>query len=89
MDRIIAFFTNNWQQKTISFVIALIIWLFLWNSLTETKTLPNVPIRVINLPEDKTIVGMMPNGILNRRLNLSLNGSKRTIDELEPGDIEL
>jgi hypothetical protein len=89
MDRIIAFFTNNWQQKTISFVIALIIWLFLWNSLTETKTLPNVPIRVINLPEDKTIVGMMPNGILNRRLNLSLNGSKRTIDELEPGDIEV
>lgn len=70
-------------------MIALIIWLFLWNSLTGTIMLPNVPIRVINLPEDKTIVGMMPNGVLNRRINLTLEGSKRTIDELEPGDIEV
>ena len=89
MEKLINFFKNNWQQKTISFVIALIIWLFLWNSLTDTTTLPNVPIRVINLPEDKTIVGIMPNGLLNRRVNLTLEGSKRVIDELEPGDIEV
>lgn len=89
MDKLITFFTTNWQQKSIAFLIALVLWFFVWASLTETKTIPNVPIRIVNLPEDKTIVGMLPNGILSRRIALTLKGSKGTIDQLEPGDIEV
>lgn len=89
MDRIIQFFTTNWQEKTIAFITALVIWLFLWTSLTDTTTIPNVPIRVVSMPSDKTIVGILPNGLLNRRITLTLTGAKGVIDELEPGDLEV
>ncbi len=89
MDRLISFFTNNWQQKIVALATALVIWLIVNHSLTETKTIANVPIKVIKIPEDKTIVGMMPNGFLNRRINLTLTGYKGVIDELESGDLEV
>lgn len=89
MDRLISFFTNNWQQKIVALATALVIWLIVNHSLTETKMIANVPIKVIKIPEDKTIVGMMPNGFLNRRINLTLTGYKGVIDELEPGDLEV
>lgn len=89
MDRLISIFTNNWQQKLVAIMVGLVIWLMVNHSLTETKTLTNVPIRVISVPDDKMIVGMMPNGLLNRRINLTLTGSKSVVDQLEPGDIEV
>lgn len=89
MDKLVTLFTDHWQQKTVAFIIALMLWLFVWASLTDSKTIPNVPVRIVNLPEDKTIVGMMPNGILHKRITLTLKGSKGVIDELEPGDIEV
>ena len=89
MDRLTALFTNNWQQKGVALFIGLLIWFMVNHSLTETKALPNVPIRVISIPEDKMIVGMMPNGLLNRRINLTVTGSKSVIDQLEPGDLEV
>ncbi len=49
----------------------------------------NVPIRISNLPAEKTIVGLLPNGILNKRINLSLTGSRDVIEEIEPGDLEV
>jgi hypothetical protein len=89
MDRLISFFTTNWQQKSVAFTMGLLIWLFVNTSLTETKILPNVAIKVTNLPEDKTIVGIMPNGLLNKRITLTVMGPKKLVDELEPGDLEV
>ena len=89
MDRIIQFFITNWEQKVVAIIMALVIWLFLWSSLTDTTTIPNVPIRVVNMPSDKTIVGILPNGLLNRRISLTITGSKGMVDALEPGDIEV
>jgi len=83
------FFWHNWQQKLFAVCAAIIIWFFIGHSITETKTIRNVPIRISNLPSDKTIVGLLPNGILNKRINLSLSGSKDIIDEIEPGDVEV
>lgn len=68
---------------------ALVIWILVNHSITETKTLPNVPIRVVNVPPEKTIVGMMPNGMLTKRITLTVSGAKETVDELEPGDVEV
>ena len=89
MDKLITFFTTNWQQKSVALLTALILWLFVWASLSESKTIPNVPIRVVNIPEDKTIVGIMPNGVLNKRISLTVKGSKGVVDDLEPGDLEV
>lgn len=82
-------FIGNWQRKLVALLTAIVIWFFVSNSITETKTIRNVPIRISNLPADKTIVGLLPNGILSKRINLNLSGSKDVIDELEPGDLEV
>jgi hypothetical protein len=82
-------FLHNWQQKGVALITALIVWLFVNHSIIDTKTIPNVPIRIVNLPADKTILGLMPNGVLSKRITLALSGKKDVIDEIEPGDLEV
>lgn len=80
---------QNWQRKSIALAAAVIVWVMVNQSITETKTIPNVPVKVINLPQDKTINGSLPNGYLSNRLTLTLSGSKDVIKELEQGDLEV
>lgn len=82
-------FIQNWQRKGIALIAAVIVWIFVNQSISETKTIPNIPVKVINLPQDKTISGSLPNGYLSNRLTLTLSGSKDVIKELEPGDLEV
>lgn len=82
-------FLHNWQQKVVALITALIVWLFVNHSIIDSKTIPNIPIRVVNLPADKTILGLMPNGVLSKRITLILSGKKDVIDEIEPGDLEV
>lgn len=80
---------HQWQRKLFALVTAAIIWIFVHHSITSSKTIPSVPIRVINLPTDKTIHGLLPNGFLTKRATLTLQGTKDIIDQLEPGDVEV
>lgn len=85
----IEYLFRNWQHKLAALAIAVVIWLFINHSISATKVIPNIPVRVINLPSNKTIVGLMPNGILNKRITLTMTDSKDMIDRLEPGDLEI
>ncbi len=90
MESVISsFFFHNWQRKLLALLTAMIIWFFVSHSITETKMIRNVPIRISNLPNDKTIVGLLSNGILSKRINLTLTGAKDVIEEIEPGDLEV
>ena len=89
MNTLLSMLFNNWQRKGLALLSALIIWLFVNHSIIETKTLSNVPIRVINLPPDKTIQGLLPNRLLTKRVMLTLSGTKDVIKDLEPGDLEV
>lgn len=90
MESVIArFFFHNWQRKLVGLLTAIVIWIFVNQSINGTKTIANVPIRIINLPSDKTISGLLPNGMLTRRIALTLTGSKDVIEELEAGDLEV
>lgn len=80
---------DHWQRKLVAIVTALIIWIFVNNSITDTKTIPNIAVKVINLPQDKAIMGLLPNGLLSRRITLTLSGTKDVIADLEAGDIEV
>jgi len=81
--------TDNWQRKAVAVITAIILWIFVNHSIIETKTITNVPIRIIKLPTDKTIIGMMPNGILRKRVALTISGTRDVITELESGDLEV
>lgn len=90
METVVAtLFLRNWPQKAVALLAAIILWFFVSQSIMETKAIPSVPIRVINIPSDHTILGLMPNGILNKRLTLTLTGTKDVIEDLEPGDLEV
>lgn len=79
----------NWQRKFLALIAALIIWSFVSHSITSTKTLTGVPIRIVNLPTDKTVEGLLPNGLLQKRLTLVLTGSKQVVDNIESNDLEI
>ena len=78
---------HNWQKKIIALLIATIIWIWVNQSFVETTTLPQVAIKIINLPPGKTIAGMLPNGTLAKRITLTLTGTKDVIEKLESGDV--
>lgn len=84
-----SFFFHQWQRKLVALLTAAVIWIFVNHSIISSKTISSVPIRVINLPTDKTINGLLPNGFLSRRVTLSLTGARDVIDQLEPGDLEI
>lgn len=82
-------FLDNWQRKSISVFIAVITWFVVNHSLTASKTISNIPVKVINIPANKTIDGVQNNGMLTRRVTLTLLGSKPVLDELNGDDLEV
>lgn len=86
---LIRLFVENWPRKLISLLLAMIIWLVVNHSLTASKTIANIPVRVVNLAPERTIEGMQVNGILNRRVTLSITGHKAALDDLSSKDLEV
>ena len=82
-------FIGNWQRKLIAFLLSIITWFFVNHSLTINKTIFDVPIRVINLAKDKTIIGMKGDGILLSTINLEIEGNKNLIDNISKNDLEI
>lgn len=83
------YFLYQWQRKLLAVLVALVIWVIVNHNITATKTIASVPVRVINLPTDQTIYGILPNGFLAKRVTLTLTGTRGVIEELEPGDLEV
>lgn len=82
-------FFDNFLRKFLSLLAALIIWTVVSESITTTKVFHRVPVRVVNLPQDKTVRGIMPDGFLDRRLTVSLTGSKAVLDQIGQHDLEV
>lgn len=83
------FFFENWQRKLTSAVLAVIIWFLVNQSLITSRTISNIPVRVINIPTGQTIVDLQGNGILTKRHTLTLVGNKTMLDELTSNDLEI
>lgn len=82
-------FLDNWLRKLLSLILAMIIWMVVSHSMTSTKVVQNIPVRVIHLPAGKTIAGMQASGILHERVTLSLHGNKAALDEISEKDLEV
>jgi hypothetical protein len=82
-------FIDNWMKKVISFVLAVIVYFVVDHSLTSTKTINTIGVRVINLPQGKTINGLQPSGLLNKRFSLTIAGKKSHLEEISPSDLEI
>ncbi len=82
-------FIVNWPRKLIALIAAIVIWFLVSHSITITRTIPNIPVRVLNIPADKTIDGLLPNGLLSERITLTMTGSRTLLDTLSGQDIEV
>jgi hypothetical protein len=82
-------FINNWPRKCLSIILAIAIWFLVNKSLTATKTILNVPVRIENIPPGKTVEGIQSNGLLNRRVSLTLTGNKQLLEDLNANDIHI
>lgn len=80
---------SNWSRKLVALILAVIIWLIVNQTLISTRTINNVPIRIINLPPGKTLEGIQINGHLVKKLNLTVTGNKTIIEELSSYDLEV
>ncbi len=82
-------FIRNWPRKLISLVLAIIIWFVVAQSMATTKTISNIPVRIINIPESKTVEGLQTSGVMQKRLTLTISGNKNLLDELTSNDLEV
>lgn len=82
-------FVENWQRKGISILLSVFIWFMVNQSLITSRTISNIPVRVINIPTGKTIVDLQSNGTLTKRVTLTLVGNKTLLDELTANDLEV
>jgi len=82
-------FVRSWPRKLIALVSAIIVWFLVSETITITRTIPNIPVRIINLPPDKTVIGLLPSGLLKYRISLTVTGLKSTVNDLRPSDLEV
>lgn len=82
-------FLQNWPRKLISLILAIIVWFVVSQSMATTKTVSNIGVKIINIPEGKTVEGMQSNGVLQKRITLTLTGNKNLLDELSSNDLEV
>lgn len=82
-------FLNNWERKCISVMLSTVIWLAVNHGLTTTKVLENVAIHIVNLPEGMTVQGLQPNGLLTKKIALTVHGNRSELDEVSSNDIEI
>ncbi len=83
------FFLRHWPRKVVALTTAIFVWFLVSQTITITRTLSDVPIRIINIPADKTVQGLLPNGLLSKRISITLTGNKSILQDLRPTDIEV
>lgn len=83
------FFFRNWFRRAAAFILALIIWALVNDSIMVTKVLENVSIKVINIKPDRTIIDLLPDGKLSQGINLTINGPRKKLESVSNKDIEI
>ncbi len=84
-----ALFFQNISKKLLAIGAAVVIWLIVNNSITETKVFPRVSVHIINIPVGKTMEGLQMNGLLDRRIAVTVTGNKQLLDRLSSKDLEI
>ena len=89
MDFLQHSFFNNWQRKLVSLLLGLSIWLMVNHSMTTSKTLDNVAIRLINIPPGMTVDGLQASGVLSNRIPVTIQGNKNELKDITSNDVEI
>lgn len=89
VEKVKQFFLENWQRKLVALITAIVTWFLINDSITMTKTINNIPVKIINIPTNKTIAGMMPSGFLHQKLTITITGNKTAIQLLDSNNLQV
>ena len=82
-------FVEHWPRKLLALLLATVIWFVVNQSLTVSRVISNIPVRIVNIPPGKTVEGLQLSGRLAKRINVTLVGNKTLLEELSPHDFEI
>lgn len=82
-------FIERWQRKLMAVIIAIVAWTLMHQAITVTRTISDIPVKVINLPPGKTMEGLLPSGYLEDTLTLTIIGSRSALEKLNATDLEI
>ncbi|MCH9610868.1 MAG: hypothetical protein S4CHLAM81_09770 [Chlamydiales bacterium] len=88
-DLLYRIFLKNWPRKLVALATAIIVWFLVSQTITVSRTLSNIPVRIINLPKNKTVLGLLPNGYMKYRISISVTGVRSAVEDLVPNDLEI
>ncbi len=82
-------FVDNWQRKLLAIILSMIIWMVINHSITTTRTIDDIKVRVINIPENQTVKGMLQTGYLKDTIALTITGNTSLIENINGNDLEV
>lgn len=82
-------FLTHWPRKVTALFAALLIWFSVNQSISTSRTFSDIPVRLLNLPADREVVGLLDNGQLSQRVTLTLKGTRKIIEGLHAKDLEV
>ncbi len=82
-------FFNHWQRKLVSLLLGVSIWLMVNHSMTTTKNLDHVAVRLINIPAGMTVDGLQASGVLSKRIPITFQGNKNELKDITSNDVEI
>jgi hypothetical protein len=85
----VKFIFHNWQRKIISVLGAVIIWVLVSSSISMTRSFEKVLVRVTNIPQGKAVSNGNLDGYLEKRIDLSLTGSRDVLSQLSSQDFKV
>ncbi|WP_194847536.1 CdaR family protein [Candidatus Neptunochlamydia vexilliferae] len=82
-------FLEHRNRKLLAIILAIAVWFLVNNTLITSKTVINVPVKIENIPPGKTVEGIQSNGFLTKRVNLTIEGNKKLLSELNSNDLQV
>ena len=82
-------FIDHWFRKLIATLLALVTWYTVDQSLSSTKTIKGISMRVVNIHDDYVVPGILSSGTLSSKISLAITGRREVIHELNASDIEV
>lgn len=81
--------TRNWHKKLLSLVFAFVIWFLAVQSVKTTRTIKHVPVRIIDLAPEQTVLGLQSNGFLEKKITLTITGNTSVVESLHSTNLEV
>lgn len=77
------FFTSNFWLKFLSFILAIMLWLYVKEEFIFFKTINKIPIQIVNIPSNLYLIEKSP-----KYIKINIQGEKNILSNIELNKIK-